>query len=66
MQSSFDRTALVLLGIFSLFIVSPVSAEWNIEVLDQPYSFENVSNQSNTVQIIELTDGSGTLSMNHS
>jgi hypothetical protein len=60
MQSSFDRTALVLLGIFSLFIVSPVSAEWNIEVLDQPYSFENVSNQSNTVQIIELTDGSGT------
>jgi hypothetical protein len=60
MQTSFDRTALVLLSVFALFLVSPVSAEWNIDVLDQPYSFQNISNTSNTVQMVELTDGDGT------
>lgn len=60
MQTSFERNTLVLLGIFTLFLVSPVSADWNINVLDQPYSFQNVSNATNTVQMIELTDGDGT------
>lgn len=60
MQTSFDRTNLVLLGVFTLFLVSSVSAAWNINVLDQPYSFQNVSNTSDTVQIIELTDGDST------
>jgi len=60
MQTSFDRNALILLGVFTLFLVSSVSAEWNIEVLDQPHSFQDVSNATNTVQIVELTDGTGT------
>ncbi len=59
MQTSFDRVNLILLGIFTLFLVSSVSAEWNIAVLDQPHSFQNISNASNTVQVIELTDGDG-------
>jgi hypothetical protein len=60
MQTSLDRNTLILIGIFAIFLASPVAAEWNINVLDQPYSFQNVSNASNTVQIVELTDGDGT------
>lgn len=57
MRTSFESNTLILLGIFTIMLVSPVSAEWQINVLDQPYSFENVSNSSDTVQMIELTDG---------
>lgn len=57
MQTSFDRSALIFLSILGILLVSPASAEWNIEVLEEPLSFQNVSNTSNTVQIVELTDG---------
>lgn len=60
MQISFNRSALIFLGVFTILLVSPVSAEWDIDVLDQPESFQNISNASDTVQIIELTDGDGT------
>lgn len=60
MVPSLDKNAILLLGVFTLFFVTSASAEWEISVLDQPYSFQNVSNVSNTAQIIELTDSGGT------
>lgn len=60
MRTSLDRNTLFLVCISALFLVSPVSAEWKIDVLDQPYSFQNVSNTTGTVQMVELTDGSDT------
>lgn len=55
MQTSSGRKTLVLVSVLFLFLASPAAADWDITVLDQPYSFENVSKASDTVQVVNLT-----------
>lgn len=53
------KAATAIILSIAFLTLGAASSDWNIDVLNEPYSFETVSNTSQTIQVINLTTVNG-------